>query len=966
MALSRRRKLLLVLVVLPLLLVALLVAALFTPAVQTFATRKALAGQGGSVERVAAGLGGAEVTRFTIEQPGLRLVVPSLRADAPLTKVAGGMVQVRSLVAHDILIEIDPAAQPATPADPAPTETPSKPFDGLLNAAQLPVLDIEGIDLSGRLRVAGAQPVDATFTLTGGGIRAGQTGELVLKVEAQSELGSVVTTFTVSPKLGADGRLDALGAVVEALAQGKLLAQPSRLRATADIARQSVGESYALRLLANDATLAELDTRWAPGAGEVPGRWKISLRDRDLAPFVMGLALPDFALTGGGELAFVGTDKLRLGGALDVSADGLEVLGLPQLGPVAATTSFALESGAGEVRVESLKLDVKGATPVLAIETRQPFSFALETRKLAAARAGADLAEIRLLGVPAEWLRLFVPDLSLSGPITGAWTARPEGDGFLLTSSQPLVAPGLVYASAGKPLAIFDSVRVEDLRVKQTSAGLDASLGRLRAVAGGVDVVALKLEATQKPGGPMQAKGELRALLARLADQPMLRGQTRLSAGEAVVTFDASVAEALKALAQLRLTGLRANGADLPELTLDAEVARDAAGVLVAKLPLSVRNAALKRASDLLLEATLTPGKDVNHVAAKLSSQVLFVPDLQLFAAIAAPTSPAPSAPPAPPAPPAPGGAPKPAAPSGPLWEGTTGELELALARIVYAPGLESNAIGRLALTREAASLEKVQAILGSGGKLDVQGALRWVPAAKNYTLGADVKGADVAVGPLLKAFQPDRPAPLEGVYNLTATVAGQGAEPGAALSGAAAEVKLTGKRGALRALNLDTNKYARAGNVVSGLAGIAGALSGNNEISQRANQITAFNDFARSLANLPYDEITLEAKRAPDGSVEIAKLDLLSPQLRLAGAGGLRAVAGRSFGEMPLNLRLELGARGDIARYLAALRVLAPADAEAPADAFRQMKEPLLLGGTPKRIDTSQITRLLTEAIGL
>jgi len=228
------------------------------------------------------------------------------------------------------------------------------------------------------------------------------------------------------------------------------------------------------------------------------------------------------------------------------------------------------------------------------------------------------------------------------------------------------------------------------------------------------------------------------------------------------------------------------------------------------------------------------------------------------------------------------------------------------------------------------------------------------------------VKGRDVKVGPLLKAFAPAEPAKLDGTYDLAASVQGQGSDPAVAASGAAAEIKLSGKQGVIRAIDLDTNKYAKAGNVVSGLAGLAGALSGNSEIAKHASRVTAFNSVARALANLPYEEIVIEAKRAADGSVEIGRMRLLSPQLKLEGDGSLRAVPGRSLLEMPLNLKLELGAKGELAKHLEVLRVLDVPAAGAAADAFRSMVEPIVLDGTLGQIGTAQVSRLLSRAIGL
>jgi hypothetical protein len=260
--------------------------------------------------------------------------------------------------------------------------------------------------------------------------------------------------------------------------------------------------------------------------------------------------------------------------------------------------------------------------------------------------------------------------------------------------------------------------------------------------------------------------------------------------------------------------------------------------------------------------------------------------------------------------------------------------------------------------------LEKLKLLLGTGGSLDVTGALKWLPATKSYALGADVKGREVKVGPLLKALAPAEASKLEGTYDLTASITGQGSDPAAAASGAAADFKLTGNQGVVRAINLDTNKYAKAGNVVSGLAGLAGALSGNEEIAKHANRITAFNAVARSLANLAYDEIAIEAKRGADGGVEISRVSLLSPQLKLAGSGGLRPVAGRSWLEMPLNLKLDLGAKGELAQNLVSLKLLDAAANTQAAGAYATMSEPLVFDGTLKQVGTAQVSKLLSRAL--
>lgn len=960
MAITRRTKVILIVLLTPLVLVGLLAVAAFLPAVQTMAARKVLAGQG-EIENVSVGLGGAELRGLKWKQPGLAVSMPNFRADASLLNLAGGSVDLRSLVAKDVVIELDPdlLAEEQKRAAPKTEEKPATPFAGLLNMAALPAdLRAEGIEMTGLVRVAGKQPLEAVFALTGGGIGPGRAGKLELKIEAKSALGAVSASFILQPKVGAGGEIDALGAVAEALATSKLLAEPARLRASVDILREGEGEAYVLRLIAGESPLVALDTKWAPGVRELPGSWKLAVRDTDLSPFVLGLALPVFNLQGGGDLAVSDGDKLRVAGKLTVAADELETLGLRKLGPVTAATEFSLTATPEELRVASVKLDVAGASPVVSVATKQGFVVRLADKAITPSRAGEDLVTLDLQGLPAEWVRLFVPELTLSKPVTGTWSVRASASGYEVTGTAPLLVSGPRYTVNGQELIALEAVRVEGLSAKQTSDGFEATVDRLHLVANGADIVTARVTAKQA-GAEMLATIDLNAALSTLADQPVLRGKTRLSAGKAGVQATAKLAGGGTTVqAQVRLTGLRAAGAgDLPEVSLDADVSRDAAGVVTAKLPVSVRNVAEKRSSDVALAAKVTPGAAGMNVTAKLESQILHVADLQAFAAaVASSVEPAAVKTTEPEA--------KPAAPAGPLWAGTTGELEISLARLVYAPGIEVlNTKGTVAITSEDATVKALQTVLGTGGALDINGGLRWVPASGGYVLAADVQGRGVAVGPLLKSLNPTAAAPLEGVYDLGVTASGEGADPAAAAGMAAVELTLNGRQGVLRALNFETSKFAKLASPTAGaVAGLLGAFAGDTGLGQAAGYASAAIAVTRQLSNLPYDEIVLKAKRAADGSVEVGTLSLLSPQLRLTGGGGLRMVAGRSLFELPLKLQLQLDAKGDISGSLAKLNLLgSPA-----SDGFSPMKEQLVLDGTLKQIGTSQITRLLTKAVGL
>jgi hypothetical protein len=963
---TRRRKFLLFLVAGPCLLLGVLIAALCMSAVQTFVARKVLAGQGGDVDRVELGLKATTVTGLRLEQPGLKISAPSMAVELPLWDLAGGEIDVRGLAARDLVIEFDPAIYGAHAASRPGTAVEAKapaPFAGLLRAVALPAqMKVNDLELAGVFHLRGAMSAEIRFEAGIDEIGAAGEGKVrLLMWSTNKEAGDVRVEARLRPTLDTAGQLEALALEIAMAASGGELTPAAALGIAASVAREGAGESY--RLSVTDAggvrKLVELDTRWSPDTALAPGAWKLALSDADLTPFLpASVVAPKLNISGEGEIVLAGPERVRVSGSLEVLADALERLGLPALGPVSIASRFAVENSATRLSVDAFSLSLAaGVEPVLNIEARQSFSFESASGRVVAARAEEPLIEMKLLGLPNAWWRDYAPELSLAAPVTAAFTARSSGAGFVIESSAPLVLSGVRYAD----LAVFDAIRVDGVRVAQDATGLDVAVGSVRVIAGGDAVVAGEVGAGRKTGEPDRARATFKFDLAKLANQPALRGKTRIAAGEATLTFDAALDEATRGSLSLQVGGLRAAGVTtaLPVFDLKADVTRDKAGVVTLKVPVNVINSAPARRSDLELNATLTRGETDTDVRAKLSSRELHMPDLQLFGALAADAPPAapgtgPASPPA-------------AAKDAPLWAGYSGRVDIDLARIVHAPGIEfTNTKGSIAITREALSLEKIKTLLGTGGSVDLSGVLSWLAKSRSYAMAADVDGRDVKVGPLLKAINPAASPALEGTYSLAGKAAGQGTDPAAAIGAAAGEFRLTGKQGMLRAINLDTNRYAQAGNVVAGLAGILAARSGNTQLGERAAQVAALNAVARRLGNLAYDEIVVEARRDADGSVEVGELRLSGADARLAGSGKIRALPGRGFAQQPLTLTLDLAAGGDFARELAVLRVLKPAAEDAPSDAFRGLTQPLTFDGTLEKIGTAQVVRFLTQALGL
>lgn len=168
-----------------------------------------------------------------------------------------------------------------------------------------------------------------------------------------------------------------------------------------------------------------------------------------------------------------------------------------------------------------------------------------------------------------------------------------------------------------------------------------------------------------------------------------------------------------------------------------------------------------------------------------------------------------------------------------------------------------------------------------------------------------------------------------------------------------------------IRALDLDNNRFARAGSTVAGLAGLAGALSGNADLARQGARVTAANNVVRALSNLPYDEVALVARRGANGAVEIGELSLRSPSLRMEGSGDLGNLPDRSLWQQPLNLQLRLGAREALGTDFVTLRLAEPlAAADAATGAYAQLVETIVLDGTLSKVGTSSLMRLIERYV--
>ncbi|MEJ1973119.1 MAG: hypothetical protein WDM96_11870 [Lacunisphaera sp.] len=206
-------------------------------------------------------------------------------------------------------------------------------------------------------------------------------------------------------------------------AAGPALSDESQLKLGADLFHSSAGENYEVTvdtvMHGTRENVLKFQAQLPAGGRQYAGDWELKVRTAQVEPFLLGGALPDFDVKGGGRFAFEPSGAAAsLRGTLQGQLSRLEALNPAwrTIGPVKVDATFDGGQQAGVLNLAQLKAVVSGARPVLEIQTTAPIQYDLRKHQLLMTGAVAEpLLRIKLAGVPLEWARPFVPALDISG-----------------------------------------------------------------------------------------------------------------------------------------------------------------------------------------------------------------------------------------------------------------------------------------------------------------------------------------------------------------------------------------------------------------------------------------------------------------------------------------------------------------------------------------------------------------------
>ncbi len=961
----------------------------FNSGFQTWAARRALAAQAQpglelTFGRVSASLNRVQVTDLRLVRAGVVLTLPSAEVELPLfSALFSDKVLIHRLVARGWTLDLTKASSlPVAPAtarrlvrprefslltsayadDPAAV-TPVL-FAGIFHQLVLPVdVALDGVDLAGEvlLPAVGNRPaIRAKFTLTGGGLAAGKAGEFDYTAAVAFEGNEVaVRTLTVHGSLGVvmdtPRTLARLVTTTEAEAAGPKFPGGVKLAIDGLAARSAAGENYVVSISSGAKQLAAVETSFPAGASHLGGNWRLDMRDADLAPFSFGRELPTFEAVGEGRF---GTDtsfaELNASGKLVATMGRLEVFNpqLSKLGTIHLAAEFDVAQRAGATRVDRLAVKVEGVKPVATVQALQAFEFNLKTGELNLVNPARDLLAVAFQGLPLTWLGpwLTKEGLMVTGSdLQGEFLASARNGGFTLRPKSPLTVDDLSVSRIGGPPLLGAVDLSLTASADYTPQGWQVELSPLSARSQGATLLTIEGRIGQLAGEhqPVKAAGKWTGQLAALLAQPFAVRFAVLTAGEMQGDFAASLGLKREIQLRLALTRLAAAGASaLPAIIADVRANRDPDGKITFNAPFRFERG--DRKSDLTFAGTCLTGPAGLSLDARVTSDWLAAEDAQVLAAPLSGEVPGSTT----------GGAVT--VPAGPVWAGVTGQLALALKKVVYNRQFQvTDVTGVLRL--EASALKLVNGSGGFGTDSDVKlsGGVTFNPVASQpYALEADFALNNFDTVPAFRAIDPTRLPTVEAKINLTSKLTANGTTLADLAGRTRGDLLITSKGGIFRALSADlSDRIQKTQSRVTAIASFLGVVT-----DDYVNKTKILSDIAKALSEIPFDQLSVTATRDASLNVQLKDFTLISPEVRIGGGGGINYVEGVPVLAQPMEIQLHLGARGKLGDLIKRAGLLDPVQDNLGYSAFAV---PLKIGGTLGSPDTSAIrTALLNSAL--
>jgi len=453
-------------------LAAILIGVALMPAVQTWAARKAVAGQPGAkieIGRVSAGPGSTEISDLRVTQDGVVISARQVTTRYSLWDyIAHRRLSVGEITAQGFVVDLrhptgatttatasaPPAASQTTQPSGAATSPPGliektatkRPaFNGMLGNVQLPVdVHLAKLAVDGQVLLPNERVV--AFELHGSEIAPGQDrGHLEWKVDftdpaKTSAVRAARLTGSLALHITADRHIDAIEIETDASAEGPKI-PADRVKLQMKAAQPVVGgdEHYnaAIALVRAEKIEPVLNAQidYQANSHQLAGTWNIGVRSEQAAALLAGFGLPEATVNGAGKFTLQpDSNTLATTGEITAQLAGLEKISraLTPLGGVELHAAFDAGIANHVARLDRLDLATAAGDgrKLVEITTRQKISFDLATKHVALETPGAELAHVSIKNFPLAWAQSFAKPLTIdNGDLSLVLAVEADADG---------------------------------------------------------------------------------------------------------------------------------------------------------------------------------------------------------------------------------------------------------------------------------------------------------------------------------------------------------------------------------------------------------------------------------------------------------------------------------------------------------------------------------------------------------
>ena len=485
-----------------------LIALALTPSIQTWAVKRAVAGQPGTtldVSRVAAGLSATDISDLRLTTDGIVVTAKGISARySAWDYLTQNRLNADSVTIDDLVIDLrnatatDPAATPpgaGSPGAQPTTSEPKEPFEGILKQAQLPFdVRVGTMNARGRALLPNEQVV--TFELKGSGIETGKLGKLEWTVgftdaTTGAALSGLRSTGTGSVRITADRRIDLVEIDTVVAATGPGL-PPDRVQLSVR-AEQTAGggnEQYAttIALLRGNApeTIFKTTAQFLAASREITGAWDLTLRAEQLTAVLTGLGLPEVAAQGTGKFALKpDTGAASASGNLQGEAAKLEQVApaLSAIGSARFKVSFDGGMANDVAQLNQLELEATDGNgrPFAQISAKQKIGYEITSKRITFANPNEELARVSVQALPLAWAQPVVAPMVIeSGELSLllAINAEPDGSRVRARAIEPLALRAVTVRQDGKALVEQLTLTLRP-QIDYSSTRITAELGDL-------------------------------------------------------------------------------------------------------------------------------------------------------------------------------------------------------------------------------------------------------------------------------------------------------------------------------------------------------------------------------------------------------------------------------------------------------------------------------------------------------